>query len=66
MDLPGGDPDQLYESLTQKLAKLPADTILYPGHHYGPTETSTIADELENNVYLNVKSLDDWHRLFGL
>lgn len=65
VDLPGGDPDQMYESLTQKLAKLPSDTILYPGHHYGPTETSTIGDELENNAYLKIKSLDDWHRLFG-
>lgn len=66
VDLPGGDPEQMYESLTQKLAKLPAETVLFPGHHYGPTETSTIADELENNVYLKIKSLDEWHRLFGL
>lgn len=65
VDLPGGDPEQMYESLTQKLAKLPAETVLYPGHHYGPTETSTIADELENNVYLKVNSLDDWRRMFG-
>jgi len=50
VDLPGGDPDQMYYSLTQKLAKLPPDTVLYPGHHYGPTETSTIGDELEQNV----------------
>jgi len=65
VDLPGGDPDQMYESLTQKLAKLPTRTVLYPGHHYGPTETSTIGDELEHNMYLRVPSLDDWHRLFG-
>ncbi|GIU89913.1 MAG: hypothetical protein KatS3mg010_1012 [Acidimicrobiia bacterium] len=30
-DLPGGDPEQLYESLTQKLAAVPDDTVLYPG-----------------------------------
>jgi glyoxylase-like metal-dependent hydrolase (beta-lactamase superfamily II) len=65
VDLPGGDPDQMYESLTQKLAKLPPETVLYPGHHYGPTETSTIADELENNIYLKITGLDDWRRLFG-
>ncbi len=65
VDLPGGDPDALYESLTQKLAKLPPGTVLYPGHHYGPTETSTIADELESNVYLGIGSLEDWRRLMG-
>jgi len=65
VDLPGGNPDQMYESLTQKLAKLPKQTVLYPGHHYGPTETSTIGDELQSNVYMRVKSLEDWHRLFG-
>lgn len=65
VDLPGGDPDQMYYSLTQKLAKLPSDTILYPGHNYGPTETSTIGNELEQNVYMRVGSLDDWRHLMG-
>jgi glyoxylase-like metal-dependent hydrolase (beta-lactamase superfamily II) len=65
VDLPGGDADQLYYSLTQKLAKLPRDTVLYPGHHYGPTETSTIGDELANNLFLRVGSLEDWRRLMG-
>jgi glyoxylase-like metal-dependent hydrolase (beta-lactamase superfamily II) len=35
-DLPGGDPAALYESLTQKLAKVPDDAVLYPGHLYSP------------------------------
>jgi len=65
VDLPGGDPEQMYYSLTQKLAKLPPETILYPGHHYGPTETSTIGNELEQNVYMRVGSLDDWRHLMG-
>jgi glyoxylase-like metal-dependent hydrolase (beta-lactamase superfamily II) len=65
VDLPGGDAEQMYYSLTQKLAKLPAQTVLYPGHHYGPSETSTIREELENNLYLKVRSLDDWRRLMG-
>ncbi len=65
VDLPGGDPEQMYESLTQKLAKLPSETVLYPGHHYGPTETSTIGAELDNNAYLKIESLEDWRRLMG-
>ena len=51
--------------LTQVLAKLPADTVLYPGHDYGPTPTSTLAAELRQNVYLSVRSLDDWRRLMA-
>jgi len=65
VDLPGGDPDQMYDSLTRKLAKLPRDTVLYPGHHYGPTETSTIGAELDSNVYMRVGSLEEWRRLMG-
>jgi glyoxylase-like metal-dependent hydrolase (beta-lactamase superfamily II) len=65
VDLPGGDPEAMYHTLTGKLAKLPADTVLFPGHHYGPTPTSTIGDELRSNVYLRVRSLDDWRRLMG-
>lgn len=65
VDLPGGDPEAMYHSLTGKLAKLPPDTVLYPGHHYGPTPTSTVGDELRQNVYLRVRSLADWRRLMG-
>ncbi len=35
-DLPGSDPDAMYESLTQRLATLPDSTVLYPGHRYSP------------------------------
>lgn len=65
VDLPGGDPEAMYHTLTGKLAKLPADTVLYPGHHYGPSPTSTIGDELLHNHYLKVRSLDDWRRIMG-
>ena len=65
VDLPGGDAEALYHSLTGTLAKLPPTTVLYPGHHYGPTPTSTIAGELEHNVYLRVRSIEDWRRLMG-
>ena len=34
VDFPGGNPEQMYNSLTQKLTALPDDTILFPGHNY--------------------------------
>lgn len=55
-DLPGGDPEQMYYTLTQKLMRLPDDVILYPGHNYAPTPTSTLGDEKENNPYLRLAS----------
>ena len=66
VDLPGGDPEAMYYSLTGKLAKLPPQTVLYPGHDYGSTPTSTIAEELRQNYYLKVHSLEDWRRLMGM
>ncbi len=65
VDLPGGDPEQMYHTLTGKLAKLPPETVLYPGHDYGPSPTSTIGDELDSNLYMRVRSLEDWRRLMG-
>jgi hydroxyacylglutathione hydrolase len=63
VDLPGSDPAQMYESLTQRLAKLPEETLLYPGHDYADRPTSTIGDEKRSNVYMRVSSLDDWKKL---
>lgn len=48
-DLPGGSRTDLGASL-RKIMKLPNDTIVYPGHNYGVTQTSTLAWEKENNV----------------
>ena len=66
VDLPGSDPDQMYYSLTQKLAKLPPGTVLYPGHDYGPTPTSTIGDELLHNTYMRMETLADWQQMMGV
>lgn len=65
VDLPGSDPRQMYESLTQKLARLPEDTVLYPGHDYADRPTSTIGEELRTNQYLRIKSLDGWMAMMG-
>ena len=43
-DLPGGDRPTLGKSI-RRLMQLPDDTIIWPGHDYGPTPTSTIGWE---------------------
>lgn len=35
VDLPGGDPEEMRLTLTQRLARLPDEIVLYPGHAYG-------------------------------
>lgn len=65
VDLPGSDPEQMYESLTQKLAKLPDDVVLFPGHDYGDRPSAPLGEEKQTNVYLKPRSLDDWLRLRG-
>ena len=35
VDLPGGDPEQMYRTLSERLSSLPGETILMPGHAYG-------------------------------
>ena len=44
-DLPGGDPEAMYESLTQRLAIVPDDTVLYPGHLYSPEPSAPMGDD---------------------
>ena len=55
-DLPGGNADQMYESL-QKLAGLDPRTILLPGHNYADEPTSTIGQEKKKNPYYQCHNL---------
>jgi glyoxylase-like metal-dependent hydrolase (beta-lactamase superfamily II) len=65
VDLPGGDPEALYESLTQKLAKLPDETLLYPGHFYAADPFSTMGEQKRRNPYLRVARLEDFLAFLG-
>jgi glyoxylase-like metal-dependent hydrolase (beta-lactamase superfamily II) len=63
-DLPGGDPTEMYYSLTQRLAALPDETVLLPGHNYGGP-SSTIGREKRQNPFLRFTSLGDFLRTMG-
>lgn len=51
-DLPGGSLDALIQSLEDKIMPLPDDTRIWPGHDYGGSASSTLAQEKENNPFL--------------
>jgi glyoxylase-like metal-dependent hydrolase (beta-lactamase superfamily II) len=60
VDLPGSNPEDMYRSLTQMLAALPDETILYPGHNYADRPRSTLGDEKRTNMMMRFRSLKDF------
>jgi hydroxyacylglutathione hydrolase len=51
-DLIGGSLNTLIKSIEQKLIVLPKQTIVWPGHDYGESPSSTIGREMEENLYI--------------
>lgn len=49
-DLPGGDYDQLIESIQSRLLVLPSETVIYPGH----AAPSTVGSEIAENPFLRM------------
>jgi hydroxyacylglutathione hydrolase len=64
VDLPGGDPEQMYHTLTQRLSSLPGDTVLYPGHAYGG-EHADMDTVRRTNQYMSIPNLETWMRTMG-
>jgi len=64
-DLPGGDPEALYFSLTRTLAAVPDDVVLYPGHQYSVAAHAPMGETRRHNVVFRAGSLDQWLRMFG-
>jgi len=54
-DLPGGDAQIMYRSLLNVIKALPDETIIFPGHNYGPTPSDTVGEQKKTNPYLNAK-----------
>jgi glyoxylase-like metal-dependent hydrolase (beta-lactamase superfamily II) len=65
VDLPNSNPEEMYDSLTNKLMRLADTTVLYPGHNYARQSTSTIGDERRHNPYVQFMSLHAFLRAMG-
>jgi glyoxylase-like metal-dependent hydrolase (beta-lactamase superfamily II)/rhodanese-related sulfurtransferase len=59
-DFQNGDPRAQYESIFNRLLKLPDRTLIYPAHDYTGDPVSTIGEERACNPRLQVKSVDQY------
>lgn len=50
-DLPGGNPRDMYHSLTQVLRRVPDETRLWPGHNYGDVPVAAMGEIRRTNPY---------------
>ncbi len=64
-DLPGGDPEELYRSLSGTLRNLDDRTIVLPGHNYAPVPSATIGEQKISNPFLACASLTAFLRMTG-
>ena len=65
VDLPGGDSEEMYHTLTRRLAKIQNEIILYPGHNYGGSGSAPMGEVRESNSYLQISSLAEWRMMMG-
>ena len=63
-DLPGSNPEDMYHSL-QKLAGMPAETIVYPGHRYSQPSHATLESIRDDNYVFRPTSAEQWMQMFG-
>jgi glyoxylase-like metal-dependent hydrolase (beta-lactamase superfamily II) len=59
-DFQNGSAKDAFNSLFNKLLKLPDETLLYPAHDYKGEKVSTIGKEKKNNPRLQVESVDEY------
>ena len=59
-DFQNGSAKDSYNSIFNKLLKLPEETLLYPAHDYQGEKVSTIGKEKKQNPRLQVDSVDEY------
>lgn len=56
-DLPGGNAEELYDSLKNRIGKLSDDFVLCPGHNYSEATTDTLGHQKQTNPYLQFETV---------
>ena len=63
-DFPGGDSDEIFRSL-QKIAQLPGDPTVFPGHWYSLEPSASLSEVKRSNYVYRVTNLEQWRTLMG-
>ncbi len=66
VDLPEGDARELYHSLVNVLRNLDDGLVVYPGHNYGPTPTSTLGTQKKMNFVMQPRSEQEFLEIMGI
>jgi glyoxylase-like metal-dependent hydrolase (beta-lactamase superfamily II)/rhodanese-related sulfurtransferase len=64
-DFQNGSARAQYDSIFNRLLKLPEETLVFPAHDYKGDTVSTIGEEKRYNPRLQVRSVDDYVELMG-
>ena len=64
-DFQNGDPRAQYESIFNRLLRLPEETLVFPAHDYKGDTVSTIGEEKAFNPRLQVGSVDEYAALMN-
>ena len=64
-DFQNGSPYDAYDSLFNRLLKLPEKTLVYPAHDYNGKKNSTIENEKKNNPRLQVSSKEEYAEIMN-
>lgn len=65
VDLPGGSAKELYHSLFDVLSKLDDNLVMYSGHNYGSTKTSTLGQQKTTNFVMQNRTEGEFVELLG-
>ena len=59
-DMLGGDPVKMFDSIHNRLMKLPDSTIIYPGHTYHEKNCDTLGNQKKTNPYMLANTLESF------
>lgn len=66
VDLPGGDVKEMYHSLVNILRKMDDTLVMYPGHDYGSTPTSTMGAQKKMNFVMQPRTEAEFLEIMGI
>lgn len=56
-DLPGGNVEQMFDTIYNKLMKMPSDTVIFPGHNYAEKVSDTLENQKKTNPFMQYENL---------